>query len=97
MTKDELCIRAAKYAIGKMTLSGSYGFVTITQANEGLQQISWAEVVKWLDNIISRNSARYISIDNVMSVFDDYMRGDVNEDDRDTFFEMLKDKVESEE
>lgn len=38
----------------------------------------------------------YISIDNVMSVFDDYMRGDVNEDDRDTFFEMLKDKAESE-
>lgn len=27
----------------------------------------------------------YISIDDVMSVFDDYMRGDVNEDDRDTF------------
>lgn len=39
----------------------------------------------------------YISIDDVMSVFDDYMRGDVNEDDRDIFFEMLKDKVESEE
>ena len=56
MTKDELCIRAAKYAIGKMTLSGSFGFVTITKANEGLQQISWAEVVEWLDNVIDRQA-----------------------------------------
>lgn len=46
---------------------------------------------------VRKSMTEYISIDDVMSVFDDYMRGDVNEDDRDTFFEMLKDKVESEE
>lgn len=50
-----------------------------------------------LPSVTLHPKAGYISIDNVMSVFDDYMRGDVNEDDRDTFFEMLKDKVESEE
>lgn len=39
----------------------------------------------------------YISIDNVMSVFDDFMCGNVDEDGIDTFLAMLKDKAESEE
>lgn len=39
----------------------------------------------------------YISIDDVMSVFNDYMRGEVDEDDTDTFLRMLIDKAESEE
>lgn len=39
----------------------------------------------------------YISIDDVMSVFDDFMCGEVDEDGMDTFLEMLKDKAESEE
>lgn len=38
----------------------------------------------------------YISIDDVMSVFDDFMRGDADEEDAETFLEMLKDKAESE-
>ena len=38
----------------------------------------------------------YISIDDVMSVFDDFMCGEVDEDGTDTFLEMLKDKAESE-
>ena len=38
----------------------------------------------------------YISIDDVMSVFDDYMRGEVDAQDTETFLEMLKDKAESE-
>lgn len=45
----------------------------------------------------SRLKAREISIDDVMSVFDDYMQGDVNEDDTNTFLTMLIDKTESEE
>ena len=36
----------------------------------------------------------YISIDDVMSVFDDFMCGEVDEDGMDTFLEMLKDKAE---
>lgn len=39
---------------------------------------------------------KYLSIENVMSVFDDFMCGEVDEDDRYTFLEMLKDKAESE-
>lgn len=39
----------------------------------------------------------YISIDDVMSVFDDFMCGDVDEEGTETFWEMLKDKAESEE
>lgn len=38
----------------------------------------------------------HISIDDVMSVFDDFMCGEVDEDGMDTFLEMLKDKAESE-
>lgn len=38
----------------------------------------------------------YISIDDVMSVFDDFMCGEVDEEGTDTFLEMLKDKAESE-
>lgn len=38
----------------------------------------------------------YISIDNVMSVFDDFMCGEVDEDGIDTLLEMLKDKAEIE-
>lgn len=38
----------------------------------------------------------YISINDVMSVFDDFMCGEVDEDGMDTFLEMLKDKAESE-
>ena len=37
-----------------------------------------------------------ISITDVMSVFDDYMCGEVDEDGMETFLEMLKDKTESE-
>ena len=38
----------------------------------------------------------YISIDDVMSVFDDFMCGDADEDSTETFLKMLKDKAESE-
>lgn len=38
----------------------------------------------------------HISIDDAMSVFDDFMRGDADEEDAETFLEMLKDKAESE-
>ena len=34
----------------------------------------------------------YIAINDVMSVFDDFMCGEVDEDGTDTFLEMLRDK-----
>lgn len=43
-----------------------------------------------------KSMTEYISIDDVMSVFNDYMRGEVDEEDTDTFLKMLKDKAESE-
>lgn len=42
------------------------------------------------------SKAGYISIDDVMSVFDDFMCGEVDEEVTETFLEMLKDKAESE-
>lgn len=38
----------------------------------------------------------YLSIDDAMSVFDDFMCGEVDEDSMEIFLEMLKDKAESE-
>ena len=38
----------------------------------------------------------YISIEDVMSVFNDYMCNDIDENGTEIFLEMLKDKAESE-
>lgn len=46
--------------------------------------------------IIPQPKTGYISIDDVMSVFDDFMRGEVDENDTETFLEMLKDREERE-
>lgn len=60
MTKEKLCIHACKYAIGELTRKGSSAF--ITSAHEGRQQISWEEVMEWLnrercEDAISREDA----------------------------------------
>lgn len=47
MTREELCIHACKYAIGELTRKGSSAF--ITSAHEGRQQITWVEVMEWLN------------------------------------------------
>lgn len=47
--------------------------------------------------IIEETKTGYISIDDVMAVFDDFMRGDASENDKEIFLELLKDKAESEE
>jgi hypothetical protein len=54
MTKDELCIRAAKYAVQVMKLNGSYGYVTPEYM--GSQRISWDKVYYWLDNVIEKQN-----------------------------------------
>ena len=56
------------------------------------------EDIKELPSIPSaENKGEWISIDDVMSVFDDFMCGEVDEEGTATFLEMLKDKAESEE
>ena len=47
MTKQELYIHACKYAIGELTRKGSSAF--ITSAHDGRQQVSWKEVMEWLN------------------------------------------------
>ena len=47
MTREELCIHACKYAIEELTRKGSSAF--ITSAHEGRQQITWVEVMAWLN------------------------------------------------
>ena len=54
------------------------------------------EVIKELPSVQPEPKKGFISIADVMSVFDDFMCGDVDEDGNETFLEMLKDKAESE-
>ena len=42
---------------------------------------------------VKESMTKYISIEDVMSVFNDYMRDEVDEEDTEIFLEMLKDKA----
>ena len=60
------------------------------------------EMIRVVDKAIQHSETQdprkgYLSIDDVMSVFDDFMCGEVDEEGIETFWEMLKDKAESEE
>lgn len=59
--------------------------------------VKFADKVNKLPPVTPQPKTGYISIDDVMSVFDDFMCGEVDEDGTDTFLKMLKDKAESEE
>lgn len=48
MTKYELCIHACKFAVGEMSEKGSIAFTTRT--GDGIAQVTWDDVMKWLDN-----------------------------------------------
>ncbi len=63
--------------------------------NEILRMI--VDYIESMPPVTPQPKTGYISIDDVMSVFDDFMCGEVDEDGTDTFLEMLKDKAESEE
>lgn len=52
--------------------------------------------IKQMPSVQPKPKPGYISIADVMSVFDDFMCGDVDEEGTETFLEMLKDKAESE-
>lgn len=49
MTKYELYIHACKFAVGEMMDSrGSIAFTTRT--DDGIAQVTWDDVMEWLDN-----------------------------------------------
>lgn len=54
------------------------------------------ECYEVLPPVTPKQKPGYISIDDAMSVFDDYMCGDIDEAGAEIFLEMLKDKAESE-
>jgi len=57
----------------------------------------WSKVIRdTIEEMKQELRKGYLSIDDVMSVFDDFMCGEVDEDGTETFLKMLKDKVESE-
>ena len=61
--------------------------------------VAWSdeEIIRNLPSVTPQGSRKgYLSIDDVMSVFDDFMCGEVDEEGTETFLEMLKDKVEIE-
>lgn len=65
--------------------------------NEVQAVVECLRAVEALPPVTPRPKTGCISIDDVMSVFDDFMRGEVDENDTETFLEMLKDRAESEE
>lgn len=54
------------------------------------------ECYEVLPSVTPKQKVGYISIDDAMSVFDDYMCGDIDEAGAEIFLKMLKDKAESE-
>lgn len=88
--EDAVSRQAVLDEINEWIKSGEYGYTNATYY-----------LRKRIDNLQSVNpqepKTSYISIDDVMSVFDDFMCGEVDEDGTETFLEMLKDKAESEE
>lgn len=52
--------------------------------------------IETLPSVQPEPKTGYISIADVMSVFDDFKCDEVDEDETETFLEMLKDKAESE-
>jgi len=57
----------------------------------------WSKVIRdTIEEMKQELRKGYLSIDDVMSVFDDFMCGEVDEDGTETFLKMLKDKAESE-
>jgi hypothetical protein len=47
MTRYELCVHACKYAVAELVRKGSTAY--ITSAHDGRQQISFDEVMEWLN------------------------------------------------
>lgn len=71
-------------------------YCTIDNENDAL--LKGSEVFDLVDNAPTiepeRSQGEWITIADVMSAFDDFMRGDVDENDTETFLEMLKDRAE---
>jgi hypothetical protein len=65
-----------------------------SDANDAMQES--IDTIEALPNVTAEPKTGYISIDDVMSVFNDFMCGEVDEDGTDTFLIMLKDRAESE-
>lgn len=77
MTRGELCIHACRYAIGELTRKGSSVF--ITSAHEGRQQITWVEVMEWLNREQQSEDAisRYSVLHKIAEFFSNW-DGDEN-------------------
>lgn len=80
---ENMTYREAIYNL-KKAKSVPYRIATFIKVNELLKALE------------QEPKTGYLSIDDVMSVFDDFMCGEVDEEGTETFLEMLKDNSESE-
>ena len=78
-------------AIDALKISAPIMAVTQEEFNDYIQTLN--KIMDWLEQEPRKG---YLSIDDVMSVFDDFMCGEVDEDGKEIFLEMLIDKSESE-
>ena len=99
MTNED-CIsrRETINAIDGLYLDGesAQGFTADANGDCLIGKYKAIEILDDLPSVQPEPKKGYISIADVMSVFDDFMRGEVDEDETETFLEMLKDKAESE-
>ena len=90
MTKEE----AEKYA---KNMTYREAICNLKQAKSvPYRKATFIKVNELLKALEQEPKTGYLSIDDVMSVFDDFMCGEVDEEGTETFLEMLKDKSESE-
>ena len=68
----------------------------IDACDQSINLFEAVDRIKELESVTPQPKTGYLSIDDVMSVFDDFMCGEVDENGIETFLEMLKDKAESE-
>lgn len=90
MTKEE----ATKYA---ENMTYREAICNLKQAKSvPYRKATFIKIDELFNELEQNPKTGYISIDDVMSVFDDFMCGEVDEEGTETFLEMLKDKAESE-
>ena len=96
--EDAISRAEAMNALDALYLDGESAQGFTADANEDclIGKYKAIEILDELPSVQPKPKKGYISIADVMSVFDDFMCGDVDEDGTETFLEMLKDKAESE-
>ena len=104
-TKNDLGVDCIDRAKAQTEIEMNAFRYTLAKERGGMGQVEWSDqlikvsdavgIIRDLPSVTPQEPRKdYLSIDDVMSVFDDFMCGEVDEDSTETFLEMLKDKAD---